>query len=118
MKYEYEDGLENMVAQSRVASSYGPIQPLYVTVLDYGYPTEADSPPENLNDLNIFWPFALEHFRNLLEQRIGETLNNWPEGLEATLEPVYQGWNPGMDGYGTRVLENGREFIPIIEEGE
>ncbi|HSD62692.1 MAG TPA: hypothetical protein VLB50_02805 [Ignavibacteriaceae bacterium] len=118
MKNVYEGGLANRVAQSRIASSYGPIQPLYVTVLDYGYSVAEDYPPENLNDLNIFWPFALNHFLNLLEQRVAQNLNNWTDGLEATLTTVYQGWNPKKLGYGANVIMNGQEFTPIETEGE
>ena len=118
MKNDYMEGLENRVAQSRIASSYGPIQPLYITVLNYGFSEAKDSPPENLNDLDIFWPFALDHFQNLLEDEVGQTLNNWSNGLEATLTLVYQGWNPGKSGYGSDVISNGLEFTPIGIEGE
>ena len=117
MKNEYRDGLVHRAAQSRAASSYGPIQPLYRTVLGYDYPR--DRIPEDLNNIDIFWPFALDHYSNLLTQRIGNVNNNnWTGGFEAVLTRVYQGWNPGKTGYGASVISRGNNFKPLKVGGE
>lgn len=113
MSARYLGGLNNRPAQSRIASSYGPLQPMYTTALDRGYPNGTHDRPEDLNDPNVFFPFAMAHHVFLLTQQVGDiSSNNWEAGFEETMRRVYHEWN-GRPGYDTEVLTNARRYAPV-----
>jgi hypothetical protein len=108
----YFGGLSTRVAQSRLASSYGPLQTMYTTALGEGYQNGIHNTPENLNDLNIFFPLAMAHHITLLIGEIGEVdANNWESGFEETMRIVYNGWND-TPGYDAQVLRYSRKYLP------
>ena len=117
MSSEYSGGLNSIQAQTRVASSYGPVQLLYGTATDRGYLQGSNNPPENLNIMNVFWPLAMNHIKILLNQESGNNNNNWPDGFEATLKNIYRLWN-GRSGYPDEVARNIPKFLPMKSEGE
>ncbi|HSD63147.1 MAG TPA: hypothetical protein VLB50_05085, partial [Ignavibacteriaceae bacterium] len=117
MSTEYSGGLDSIPAQTRVASSFGPIQLLYGTATDRGYPQESNNPPENLNVMNTFWPLAMNHLKILLNRESGNNINNWPDGLEATLKNIYHLWNT-IEDYPDAIERNITKFLPMKSEGE
>ncbi len=130
---------EGVIAQTRIASSYGLLQSLYTTVLDeHNYPTSDSSRPENLNEVKIGMDYALKHLNKLFKNSNTfslETNNNWvsnyagnlsskkskfpkPDaGFEQALSVMYYMWNSGLnDGtyavYHKKVLNNSKKFLP------
>lgn len=138
LKDEYEEGLTNIAAQTRIASSYGLLQTLYITVLDeHYYPTTYNDRPENLNDVKISMDYAIKHLIKLFDNTNAfniETNNNWisnysgkkskyakftkpSAGFEGALTAMYYKWNPGLNDaiyaiYHKKVLNNSRKFLP------
>lgn len=132
-------GMKNMIAQTRIASSYGLLQILYTTAYDeHNYPTNNNDRPENLNEVKISMDYAVEHlkklFNNYNEFSI-ETDNNWVSkftgqlnkkyplfpkptaGFEQALGVMYYKWNPGENEngyaiYHKKVLNNSKRFLP------
>jgi hypothetical protein len=113
MSQEYfNDGLDNRNAQSRIASSYGPLQPLYITALQRQYPNGEHDVPENLNDLSIFFRFAMDHHRILLSNHVSDiNSNDWNQGFEETMKMVYHDWN-SRPGYDAGVMRNAQQYKP------
>ncbi len=116
-EYNKDDwtGLNNRPAQSRIASSYGPIQIMYITALRRHYPTNGTDLPENLNVNDTFFPFAMAHYVRLLDDQIGRgnaNTVNWSQGFEARLMQVYTGWN-SKPNYASVVMQGANNFLPV-----
>ena len=117
LKARWHGGLDSVPAQTRVASSYGLLQPLYETAIAIGYESNPDSIPENLNDHQRTINYSLSHQRRLLNQSLNDPQNgtsinstsNWPAGYEETWRMTYHGWNP----YQKEKLPNFRRKIPV-----
>lgn len=109
-------GLNSRPAQSRVASSYGPIQTMYTTAIARQYPTGRIEIPENLNISDTFFPFAMAHYVVLLENQFGSgnpSSSNWSQGFETALKGVYHGWNPSRRNYDQDVMQAAANFQPV-----
>ena len=112
MSTEYKGGLVNRIAQSRIASSYGPLQLLYTTALDRSYPTGIHDTPENLNVLTTFFPFAMAYYVRCLSHCVTDiNSGNWNDGFEGTMVEVYQQWN-SKPGYNSGVMANATKYPP------
>ncbi|OQA64951.1 MAG: hypothetical protein B6D44_16435 [Ignavibacteriales bacterium UTCHB2] len=139
LKYDYEGGLDSITAQTRIASSYGLLQSLYVTVEDeHNYPVTNSDRPENLNKVKLSMDYAIEHLKKLFNNFNGFSLktdNNWISnyagqlnikypifskpgpGFEQALSVMYYKWNPGEKEnsnavYHKKVLNNSKMFLP------
>lgn len=121
-EFEFEDlnrtkGMKNMIAQTRIASSYGYFQPLYTTAINRNdnwlYPENADNPPENLNKNDIIFPMATRMYRVYLEKGLtNQSGNNWTLGLESSLKKyILEVWNAD-DNYPNEVMSNVNRFLP------
>jgi hypothetical protein len=111
MSAEYLGGLTNRPAQSRIASSYGPLQIMYTTALERDYGRGAQAPPEYLNVLDTFFPFAMDHMLSLLRRQT-QADHNWNRGWESTIRSVYGGWNTRA-AYPGEVMTAAQSFPPI-----
>jgi len=115
LRDEWHGGLKNIVAQTRIAASYGLLQMLYPTALERGYFEDAHNPPENLNVNTTLFSFAMSYQLYLLEQVVGGSpaaTNNWSIGYNKALKLMYQSWDPYMGGYANRVIRNAQDFLP------
>lgn len=110
-------GMKNMIAQTRIASSYGYFQPLYTTAInrndDWLYPENADNPPENLNKNDVIFPMATRMYGVYLEKGLNNhSSNNWDLGLESSLKKyILEVWNKD-DKYPNEVMNNVNRFLP------
>jgi hypothetical protein len=117
-EYDSDDGyigLNNRPAQSRIASSYGPIQIMYINATLRGYSTGLTDLPENLSINDTFFPFAMAHYIRLLEEQIGTgnaSTSNWPQGFENCLNEVFHRWNSTFD-YDTDIMRDANNFLPV-----
>ena len=106
-------GAENIIAQTRAASSYGLLQMLYTTARGREYPN--DTIPENINLLKYFELF-LKTQKKYLQDGIGinvESGNNWTDGFEYSLSTkIYvPNWNT-ISTYAKAVYTNSKMFLP------
>lgn len=110
-------GMKNMIAQTRIASSYGYFQPLYTTAINkkdnWLYPENAENPPENLNKNDIVFPMATRMHREYLEKGLkNQSNNNWTLGFEASLKRyILKVWNTDKN-YPNSVFSNVNRFLP------
>ncbi len=107
-------GLENIVAQTRIASSYGLMQMMYPTTLDRGYVEDNHHVPENLNVDSVFFPFAMKHQLFLLQKILNENpdgTTNWSVGYDNAFLQMYNGWN-SKTGYAAGVIQNSQTYQP------
>jgi hypothetical protein len=113
MSNKYKGGLSKRMAQSRIASSYGPLQVMYPTALGENYPHGMHDTPENLNVLDIFFAFAMAHHVSLLSSFVSDlSSGDWDAGFEETMREVYHAWNPRPE-YDTGVLAHARQYSPV-----
>lgn len=110
-------GMKNMIAQTRIASSYGYFQAMYTTAIskkdNWKYPEDADHLPENLNENNVIFPMATRMEKQYLENGVKDkSKNNWDIGFEAALERyIFTSWNPNKE-YPISVMYNANRFSP------
>ncbi|MEW6509303.1 MAG: hypothetical protein AB1432_16350, partial [Bacteroidota bacterium] len=141
LKHEWQvggiKGLTNIYAQTRIASSYGLLQILYITVVNNrDYPISNNDRPENINDNSVGFDYMMKH----LESKFGTNgfsltkPDNWEStykgrnkapsfpkpgaGFEEALEVMFYKWNPGKKDengnaiYHKLVLDNSKKFLP------
>jgi hypothetical protein len=116
LRNQYYGGFENLIAQTRIASSYGLIQLLYPTALERSYPLATTDRPENLNLNDIFFPFAMKHHVRNLGIVLGkekERSGNWNIGFEAAMKRMIQMWNPYSKDYSNQILRFSRNYLPV-----
>jgi hypothetical protein len=109
-------GMKNMIAQTRIASSYGYLQALYTTAINrndnWQYPEDSNHPPEAINEFDIIFPMATRMQREYLEKGLNKQINNWILGFEASLkEYILKSWNTD-DKYPNEVMINVNRFLP------
>jgi len=112
---DFEGGLKNLTAQTRIASSYGYMQLWYVTATERGYKIKNNRSPEELNETETFFPFAMNfHMKNLkkIKDSLNLGTNNWKEGYEMIWQKMFHYWNPGMDNYGEDIASYSLKFEP------
>ncbi|HEY4613205.1 MAG TPA: hypothetical protein VII11_09500, partial [Bacteroidota bacterium] len=98
LKTKWRGGLDNVMAQTRIAASYGLFQTLYPTGIGRGYPSDVDNLPEGLNVPETVFPLSLGYQVDLLKKKLGSKFDsgdNWPNGFEESFERYvyYPGWN-------------------------
>jgi len=110
----WEGGAENIIAQTRTASSYGYLQMLYTTASDV-VDFSKDRVPENMNVVNFFGE-TVSYQKDLIQKYLGkeiEVKNNWPNGYEKSfMESIFPIWNPGGDKYPRHVMKRVENFRP------
>ncbi len=110
-------GMKNMIAQTRIASSYGYFQPLYTTAINkndkWKYPEDADNLPENLNKNSVIFPMATRMEKEYLENGLKDkSKNNWDIGFEGAFEKyIFKNWNKDKE-YPISVMYNANKFLP------
>jgi hypothetical protein len=100
LKNRWRGGLENTVAQSRIAASYGLFQAMYTTALERDYPEDQTNLPEYLNIPEIIFPLSIRYQVDLMKRNeaLGKEFdsgNNWPKGFEDSFKEYvyYPKWN-------------------------
>jgi hypothetical protein len=129
-------GLQNMVAQTRAASSYGMLQIMYNTAIDSTevpdpYSVTNASAPERLNVHDVSFPIYMklqtEQLRTVLGVEEGGELPdsnwrnvNWRYGSLKTFEQayfeMYNLWNPEKGSYEQEVFGYSQDFLPVQKE--
>jgi hypothetical protein len=110
-------GWKNIVAQTRIASSFGLLQMLYTTATEEReYPTGSDNRPEDLNDTKTCMDFSMMHLNELVKKavrsKLGGKQNDWPGGFEGAFRDyIYPRWNP-KTAYPQTVLSNSLNHMP------
>jgi hypothetical protein len=108
-------GLKNIMAQTRIASSYGLLQMLYTTALDQGYDEDNSHLPENLNITSVIMSLSMPYQKSLLVGKIGATVENggnWSKGFERSLYYfVYSKWN-SKTSYPVIVFQYSSKYLP------
>lgn len=112
---KFEGGLENLYAQTRTASSYGLMQMMYHNATKKGYDITNNNAPEYLNEVNTFFPFAMDFHLENLGKVVGKsniTNSNWAEGFEQILMRLLNKWNSYRDSYEQDIAKFSLEFKP------
>ncbi|MGD1046482.1 MAG: hypothetical protein ABR936_14330 [Bacteroidota bacterium] len=112
-------GLMNVTAQTRIASSYGLLQPMYTKALLFGYQENNNYLPELLNITDTTMVVAMRYQKEKLRMSVGasEEANNnsWTNGYEnGFFRGVYSRWN-SKPNYPTVVFRNSRNYQPQKE---
>ena len=113
---DWNGGLINTIAQTRIASSYGLLQIMYSTsATDEGYSESVL--PEYLNVNVVSFPMCIKRQKRLLRSALGRNGNsesgyNWSIGYDqAFLSLLYPQWN-STQGYTVEVLQNSQKYLP------
>ena len=122
LRDKWEGGAKNMVAQTRLASSYGLLQLTYdVAVRRAMYPSHNPSTsPEDFNVTTTNMSYSLEYMRQVLQRGLSlsvEQNGNWPGGFEHWFKDyVWPIWNTGRPfaggSYANDVFANAQNFKP------
>jgi hypothetical protein len=135
-EFEFKDanktkGMINMIAQTRIASSYGLLQSLYTTVLDeHSYPTGNNNNPEKLNEVDTSMVYSMKDLKKIFKNKNGFSLDksdNWVsqrtlyphpnDGFEEALQVMFIMWNFNYEKNGKRyhtwVQDYSEKFIPM-----
>jgi hypothetical protein len=108
-------GLKNILAQTRIASSYGLLQVMYPTAINRGYDENVSHLPENLNITPMFMRVCMPYQKTRLINNIGASADsggNWPEGFEKSFyDFVYSKWNT-RKSYPVEVFQKSRQYLP------
>jgi hypothetical protein len=113
----WRGGAKNLIAQTRLASSYGLLQIMYSTAVDFiGYPSnDPQASPEDINVTNTCLNYSLEYMKKSLQNNLTpsvESIGNWPKGFEYYFkEYIWPTWNTG-DGYSEEVYVRTQRFLP------
>ncbi len=110
-------GWQNIVAQTRIASSYGLLQMLYTTATgERKYPTGSENRPEDINDTKTCMDFSMKQLDDLVKKavrsKLGGSQNDWPGGFEGAFRDcVYRIWNT-KKAYPRTILSNSLNHMP------
>jgi hypothetical protein len=116
MRFEWKGGMENKIAQTRIAASYGFLQLMYTSAVlsPVDYPAEdAAHRPEDLNELAAGFHFGARHFLGNLRDaaRGGFDISNWSIGLEAVYAKALKLYN-GSSDYAKTVGDSASSYLP------
>jgi len=135
-KNEFDDGILNDPAQTRISSSYGLMQVLYTSATaflnypkDYYTNTTSETAihlPEYLNEKDISLKYGAEGISYYVDQEINykkdKKNKNWTAGFERTFEIGLYGYNHGFyknkndrythKKYGYDVLKRAQKYLP------
>jgi hypothetical protein len=114
MRDTWSGGMINVVAQTRIASSYGLLQLVYYYgVKDAEYPVDANHRPEDINLVYNSLYYGILHFSNKLKSviNISSDSNNWPNGLEGSYLQGLNRYN-GTIKYANDVIQYSQQYLP------
>ncbi|WP_138431955.1 hypothetical protein [Fodinibius saliphilus] len=116
LKNEWRGGLKNMYAQTRIASSYGPLQLLYTTSRDYNYPIKRKSGklaarPEDLSELAVHFKVVMLLYQTHLQNQVTKKVN-WEKGYEKSWYQAVDKWNPYAPRYEEKVFQFMNLYLP------
>jgi hypothetical protein len=110
-------GAINMVAQTRLASSYGLLQMMYCTAVERKYPsTNPNISPEDFNITDTNMVYSMKHMKKLLQKGLTSTVEengNWSHGFEYWFKNYvwYPKWNTDPT-YSRIVYRHTQRFLP------
>lgn len=114
--------LDTLMAQTRIASSYGLFQFLYTTAVEkVSYPESTSCVPEVLNRTDTTFALATRRMEQLLKTSLGTAYlrgHDWTrgrlKGLDACFKEIaWKAWNPQRKGYPDEVLQKTKLFKPM-----
>ena len=111
-------GWQSIMAQTRIASSYGLLQVLYTTATEErDYPTGFSNRPEDINDTKTCMDFSMMHLDDLVKKairsKLGGKQNDWRGGFEgAFADYIYPRWNR-KETYAQTILINSLNHLPL-----
>jgi hypothetical protein len=118
LRDEWNGGAQNIVAQTRLASSYGLLQMMYSTaVRKRGYPSKNPNiSPEDFNVTDTNMTYSLKYLKKLLQDGLTPSVEeggNWPYGFEYWFKNYvwWPNWNKDKT-YPTSVYSNAQKFLP------
>ncbi len=126
LRDEWHGGAKKMVAQTRLASSYGLLQMMYSTAVgtkEMDYPSlDPNISPEDFNVTTTNMTYSLQYMKNLLKKVVipSSEENNWSNGFEYWFKNyVWPIWNTGTTSSGS-IYANGvfsctQKFLPQSE---
>lgn len=109
-----DEGAQNIIAQTRVASSYGLLQMMYSTAIGKEVKYSKEKLPEEINEQDFFIDF-IEYQKKKISEK--NSLNNdsnfnWKEGFELTIRnSVFKVWNSAPT-YPETILKRVNRFLP------
>jgi hypothetical protein len=124
LKFEFGDsGMVKMVAQTRIAASYGLMQLTYYNGtrrlhghLGYAYPNnDPGYPPELLNVPPVGLKYGLLHFKRKVQDVLGNIPfddDSWNTGLEVVYWRALKRYN-GSRRYPYPVLQFTKQYLPL-----
>jgi hypothetical protein len=104
-------GMINMIAQTRIASSYGLFQAMYTTAIGekWNYPQDADHKPEALNEIDTNLVYVSKRQARYLSSY--DNKNKWEDGYEETIRKIlFKKWNG--DDYSKYAIKRSQLFTP------
>ncbi len=117
LRDDWNNGAKNIVAQTRLASSYGLLQMMYSTAVEQiDYPANNhEVSPEDLNATDTCMFRSLEYMKKMLKSKLSPTMElngNWPHGFEYYFKKyIWPTWN-SSDSYPNKVYLKTQRFIP------
>lgn len=117
LRDEWRGGGKNMVAQTRLASSYGLLQMLFSTaVWKLGYPPkDLQKAPEDFNETDVCMIYSLKYIKKILIDSLThfiESSGSWPLGFENSFKKyVWKSWNTSKS-YPNDVYQRTKLFLP------
>ncbi len=122
LRDKWNGGTKKMIAQTRLASSYGLLQMMYDrAVRDAGYPCkDANISPEDFNVTETNMIYSMKYMKkillNVLTPAVEEN-GQWPNGFENWFKNyVWRIWNTGTTqkgyGYSNDVYSNSQKYLP------
>jgi hypothetical protein len=113
IRYEYNGGASNMVAQTRISASYGILQLLYVGGEEYPQ-NNGSYRPEDINDHAVGFQYGIQHLIGKFNK--SSVLNGhfadatWQNGLEAKYKKAIGYYNGAGDTYANDVFSRASNF--------
>jgi hypothetical protein len=116
LRDEWNGGARNIVAQTRLASSYGLLQMMYSTAVGRGYPwNNPQVSPEDLNITDTCLSYSVKYMKKLLVKKLTSSVEengNWPNGFEYCFKnDIWKKWNK-HSGYPNEVYLKTKFFLP------
>ncbi|MDI6804809.1 MAG: hypothetical protein QME58_13395 [Bacteroidota bacterium] len=120
LRDSFKGGLINMIAQTRISSSYGLLQLVYfygvMNTIQYQYPESQSHLPEKLNEVDTSFIYAIKHLKMLFNyKKIKENSTastGWKQGYGGTFKAVIGQYNTS-NKYVIDVFKYSKNYLPI-----